>query len=60
VFGKKRNERPGTEERPHPYKPGYGHASYCLALLPTGLHCGRKEVDPIHIVDERNPLRRRG
>jgi hypothetical protein len=60
VFGKKRNERPGTEERPHPYKPGYGHASYCLALLPTGLHCGRKEVDSIHIVDERYPLRRRG
>jgi hypothetical protein len=60
VFGKKRIERPGTEERPHPYKPGYGHASYCLALLPTGLHCGRKEVDSIHIVDERNPLRRRG
>jgi hypothetical protein len=60
VFGKKRSDRPESEERPHPYKPGYGHARYCLALLPTGLHCGRKEVDPIHIVDERNPLRRRG
>lgn len=60
MFGKKSVDRSDSDERLHPYKPGYGHASYCLALLPSGLHCGRKEVDPIHVVDPRNPLRRRG
>jgi len=51
VFGKKSSDPRDRDERPHPYKPGYGHVSYCQALLPSGLHCGRKEVDPIHTVD---------
>ena len=48
------------DERPHPYKPGYGHTSYCQALLPSGIHCGRKEIDQIHVVDRfgRRDLRR--
>lgn len=55
----KPTDRP--DERPHPYKPGYGHTSYCQALLPSGIHCGRKEIDPIHVVDRfgRRDLRRR-
>jgi hypothetical protein len=60
MFGRKGPDPREADERPHPYKPGFGHASYCQALLPSGLHCGRKEVDPIHIVDPNNPLRRRG
>lgn len=60
VFGKRAADQRSGDERPHPYKPGFGHASYCLALLPSGIHCGRKEVDPVHIVDPRNPLRHRG
>jgi len=59
MFGKRADSR-SADERPHVYKPGFGHASYCLALLPSGLHCGRKEVDPIHTVDPRNPFRHRG
>jgi hypothetical protein len=31
-----------------------------IALMPSGIHCGRSAVDPIHIVDPNNPLRRRG
>ena len=57
MFGRKSAGR--DQERPHPYKPGYGHTSYCLALMPNGIHCGRKEVDPVHIVDPRNPFRHR-
>jgi hypothetical protein len=60
VFGKKRSDPRDSDERPHVYKPGFGHVSYCQALLPSGIHCGRKEVDPIHIVDPRNPFGRRG
>jgi hypothetical protein len=60
VFGKTRSDPRDRDERPHPYKPGFGHASYCQALLPSGIHCGRKEVDPIHVVDPRNPYRHRG
>jgi hypothetical protein len=59
MFGTKRHD-PRADERPHAYKPGFGHASYCLALLPSGIHCGRKEIDPIHVVDPRNPFRHRG
>ena len=60
MFGKKRADPRASDERPHPYKAGFGHASYCVALLPSGIHCGRQAVDPIHIVDPNNPLRRRG
>ena len=58
MFGRKDSSR-NDDERPHAYKPGFGHASYCLALLPSGLHCGRKAVDPVHVVDARNPYRHR-
>jgi hypothetical protein len=58
VFGRKRDDRSANDERPHPYKPGFCHASYCQAMLPSGIHCGRRETDPIHTVDPRNPWRR--
>jgi hypothetical protein len=57
MFGRK--TLPLETERQHVYKPGFGHSSYCLALLPSGLHCGRKQVDPVHIVDPRTPVRHR-
>jgi hypothetical protein len=60
VFGKKSTRERDPDERPHPYRPGFGHASYCQAILPSGIHCGRREVDPIHVVDPRNPYRHRG
>ncbi len=56
-FGRKGADPGNADERPHGYKPGFGHASYCLALLPSGIHCGRKEMDPIHTVDDRNAIR---
>jgi len=40
------------------------HLDVGLAFIPhrskASRRCGRKEVDPIHIVDPRNPLRRWG
>ena len=59
MWRKKEDASRSLDERLHVYKPGFGHASYCLALLPSGLHCGRREIDPVHIVDPRNRLRRR-
>ena len=58
MFGKKRANESEARERPHPYKPGFGHASYCQVLLPSGIHCGRRETDPIHVVDPNSPWRR--
>jgi hypothetical protein len=57
MFARKTVDPRLADERPHGYKPGFGHASYCQALLPSGIHCGRKEVDPIHTVDGRNAFR---
>jgi hypothetical protein len=57
MFARKGADLRDLDQRPHGYKPGFGHASYCQALLPSGIHCGRKEVDPIHTVDGRNAFR---
>jgi hypothetical protein len=57
MFARKSADPRDADQRPHGYKPGFGHSSYCLALLPSGIHCGRKEVDPIHTVDGRNDFR---
>lgn len=59
MFGRKTGGQRPADEQAHPYKSGFGHTSYCVAMLPSGIHCGRRETDPIHIVDPENPLRRR-
>jgi hypothetical protein len=57
---RRKDDEPRTrDEQPHPYRSGFGHASYCIAVMPSGIHCGRRETDAVHIVDPRNPLRRR-
>ena len=57
MFGRKTADPRIADERAHVYRPGFGHASYCLAILPSGIHCGRKEVDPIHTVHDRYAYR---
>jgi hypothetical protein len=56
-FGRKVADPRKADDRPHGYKPGFGYTSYCLALLPSGIHCGRHEMDPIHTVDDRSAFR---